>query len=233
MRYVGNESVTYERKNARGYKVFEVLPNCNMANVDMVDIGDKIIIQPSESSESDSYVVLCDEFAVFGKNLGIEAEVEIILISGGKMLVTLNRGAIIIKTGDTLATLSMEGDEYTSSFSYDPAEIMWLNSASILDYGKYWKSISDFMYDFIITLEVSGCPATGTSVHIDYNKCYDISLGAYQVYLDKEEVRRCEEDRIHTAKMIQESYGSNMGMQLDDYPEDDEYYEDEDEDEYD
>lgn len=235
----GNFEKSYSRDRARGHKSLVIDDSIQSGSYIQFVTGDNdsLIMKESEiTAEDDSneevYTILCKEFGLFGKYAGVSAEVSIIYLDNGYMLVTLWKGAIICYLNDELVLPNVDcGD--LPNFTND--EIFWVNAEHMLSYSKYMDSKQHFMYDFEFSYILSGDIRSGLSnfgyKHID-EEDIDLSLGYFAQY-EQEVVAKAEAKKASQLTKLFTPVSGSMQLEFedDDYEDDEDEFEEDDEEE--
>lgn len=184
----------------------------------------------AEETESPAYTILCKEFGVFGGSKNFESKISVVHCDDGWMLVTLWKGALIIKLDGKLMMPSTGVDEVPNVIE---SEILWVNRDTILSFAKYLDDKSGFMYDFEFMYTIKGFISSGMKHlklrHID-DEDVDISLGQFAAFLTKQAQKQQAKETKKLCKSF--NFGSSQDLEFDDEDED-EYEDDEDDDYYD
>lgn len=225
----------YSRERAKGHKSLVIDDNIKSGSYIQFVTGDNdsLVMKEADSTDKDAneeevYTILCKEFGLFGYSHGVTAELSIIYLDNGYMLVTLWKGAMVCYLNNELVLPNVDcGD--LPNFTND--DIYWVNAEHLLSYRKYMGAKEYFMYDFefshILAGEVKGGLKSFRYKHIE-EEDVDLSLGYYAQYeqtvLAKEEAKKASQ----FSKMFSPVSGS-MQLEFDDDDFDDDDDEDEDE----
>ena len=164
---------------------------------------------------------------MFGYNT-IKADVSVINLDNGYMLVTLYKGAIITYLNGEICIPNVEQTDFPN-FTTD--DIYWVTQETLLSYSKYMETKGSFMYDFEFFYTLSGEVKNGLS---NFKYCYsgekdvDISLGKYGVFLQN---RKNKEDANKAKKLsnLFVSSSDDMEFEDDEFEDDNDEFEDDDE----
>jgi len=231
MIFVG-EAREYKRESAQGYKgvVFESAIGQG-DNVDFFTKEDHLSIE-KDTDNQDLYLVATKEIGVFGKNYGVEAEIDVVFCDGGYMFVTLRRGSMAIRTSDDkLAIISVNDTAIESVPQFDAnREILWKSTDDLLAYKEYWGDKSGFVFDFQFRLHISG-HGSDFRLKLDKECCIDISLGVYAQYVAMLEAAASQQRAREIAKNFSNK-AKTVTFDEDDYVDFDEEDDDDDEEEF-
>lgn len=226
-----NFSKEIARSFAKGYYSLHIDDDVEVTDsVKLVSDGNTLVmkkVEPEEGEDVTEYAILCKEFGLFGYAKKLAAEISVLFCDGGYMLVTLKKGALIMRMENEIVAPNIEANEDDLVCGQD--DIFWVNAEYLLGYSKYWGEKSRFVHDFEFAFVVSGGKSGGSyafSLKKEDAKDKDISLGQYMAYLKQQEAKQSYKD----TKKLMKNIAVGNTMQLDFDEDDEEEYEEDDED---
>lgn len=223
------------RSRAKGYKNLVIADDVEHASyIDLETDGSNLVMKAVEDDETDKvevYTMLVKEFGLFGLSSGIKANISVIFLDDGYMLVTLYKGAIVTYLNGEVCIPNVEQDKFPN-FAMD--DIYWVNQEHLLSYGKYLEEKGEFLYDFEFHYLLGGEIKNGLSnfsfKHLG-NEDIDISLGYFSAYLQKLEKKEDARATKKLANFIKQGASIEDDFDDDDDFEDDDF-DDEDDDDF-
>lgn len=219
------------RNRAKGHKNFIVEDDVKVFDsIEFKTDGDNLVMKKSdvEAGDDPMYTILCQEFGLVCNGTKMfDNEISVIFLDEGWMLVTLIKGAIVIKIDGKLMMPSRGVDKIPSVIEEN---ICWEDETHLLSFSRHWKGArSSFPYDYELNFVIGGNVTGGCSnMHIKPlgDRDIDISLG-YIAQWEKEQALK-EEARStkKLAKLFTPTPAVSSQMEFDD---DDDDYEDEEE----
>lgn len=237
----GNEKLVFERSKSHGYKKLEISEDVKMASpITYESDGEtlKVVVDKSINTKVDEpqFTFICREFGLHGFSKGVSADISVIFLDDGNMLVTLYDGSLILNYEDDLIQpIVGEHDE----LPVIAGNILWINADYLLAHKEFFGSNLHQVYtqDFEYFFTVKGQEVNNMSSFTmrPFRSMYiDLSCGYIAMLEEQQRVK----DEAREVKKMTKAMISNItessGLDFDDDEDYDEDYEDdEDYDEYD
>jgi hypothetical protein len=224
-----NHEAVITRSRAKGHKRLVIDNNVEIVKpIELKTDGtDLVASRTEETDDNEVYTILTKEFGLVSGATGLENDISVILCDDGYMLVTLYKGAIAINIGGQLM-MPVAGD--VKAPSVVESDILWIDADRILEYGKYFGTKGNFMFDFEWRLLLRGDRVNGlTNFHLQHlaDKDIDLSLGYFAQYEQNIQLKEQAKEAKNLVRDILQT-GSGTSYEFDD---DDFDYEDDEEDE--
>ena len=170
------EDKVFTRKKSRGYKKLEVLTDANKAvvksNKDVLEIHEE-----EQESKELTYLILCNDFGILGREKGI-SKIKVIFLDNGYMLVTLLDGVLIgMKDGLEMYT-TKETVPQIQEYYNGRTNIFWVDTNLLQAVVVKENLLYDKEYVFEIQGEVDEDGKEYFDIEHLADEDVDLSLGA-------------------------------------------------------